>query len=262
MSVDYEILAVRYGVLEGTRAGHFYRYSSYGEPDRPLTLDYFFWIVRDDSHTILVDTGYHPDMIKNRPGRVCLIPPMDALDRLSIAPEDVSRIVVTHFHFDHIGNLASFPNARYSLQRRELDFWAGPYGALPAAAASVEQSEIAFLREALDAGRVDCLDGDAELAPGIFARLVPGHCPGQQVVLVDTERPVLLASDALHFYEEMERHMPFEVFFDLEDMYRSYDLFARLEREGTTIVAGHDPALMTRFPALDPAMPDLGVKIA
>ncbi len=258
---DYEVLAVRYGVLNGRRSEHFYRYSTYAEPDGPLQMDYFFWIVRDDSTIVLVDTGYHPDMIRNRPGRVCVIPPMEALERLSIAPEDVSHIVVTHFHFDHIGNLKSFPNARFTLQRRELDFWTGPHGARAAAAASVEQSEIAFLCDAMAAGRVDCLEGDADLRPGISCLLVPGHCPGQQVVLVRTEKPVLLASDALHFYEEMDRRRPFEVFFDLEGMYRAYDTFRAFEQAGTTIVAGHDPLVMERFPALDPTIPDLGVKI-
>lgn len=261
MSVDYEIIAVRFAELDGLRSEHYYRYSVYDQPDGPLHMDYYFWILRNDTETILVDTGFHPDAIRHRPGRTCLIPPMEALAKLGIAPEDVTRIVVTHLHYDHIGNLHLFPNARFSIQRKELDYWTGPYGTRPAAAASTEAGEIAFVAEALAAGRVDVLDGDTEVRPGISTFLVPGHCPGQQVVLIDTPTPVLLASDALHFYEEMTDNRPFEIFFDLEDTYRSYDLLRGMEQDGVILVAGHDPAVMTRFEPLDPDNPGFAVRI-
>jgi glyoxylase-like metal-dependent hydrolase (beta-lactamase superfamily II) len=260
MPAQYEVIAVRYGVMESTRSSSYYRYDVYGEPDGRALLDYFFWVVRDGDTTMLVDTGYHPGAITHRPGRVCITPPMDALARLGVAAESVSRVIVTHFHFDHTGNVASFPNARITVQRRELDFWLGPHGARPAMAASVEPGEIDFLRRACQDGRVDVLDGDAPVAPGISARLVCGHCPGQQIVVVDNDPPVVLASDALHFYEEMDRYMPYQVLSDVPGMYRTYDLLRELrDRSGAVIVAGHDPDVMTRFAGLDHQDPGLAV---
>lgn len=261
MSVDHEVIAVRIGEMHGLRSEHFYRYSVYDLPDGPLHMDFYFWVLRSDTETILVDTGFDPDALRHRPGRTCLIPPMQALAELDIAPEDVTHVVVTHLHYDHIGNLRYFPNARFSVQRKELDYWTGPYATRPAAAATTEADEIAFLVEALADGRVDVLDGDTEVRPGISTMLVPGHCPGQQVVLVDTPTPVLLASDALHFYEEMTDDRPFEIFFDLEDTYRSYDLLRAMEDQGITVVAGHDPEVMTRFEPLDPDNPGFAVRI-
>jgi glyoxylase-like metal-dependent hydrolase (beta-lactamase superfamily II) len=157
--------------------------------------------------------------------------------------------VVTHFHFDHIGNLAAFPNARYVVQRREFEYWTGPHALRPAVAASVEPGEIAFIAEASQAGRVDLINGDHEVAEGITARLAAGHCPGQQVVVIGAERPLVLCSDALHFREEMDRYMPFNVLFDVPQMYETYDRFNAWAAVGATIVPGHDPQVMADYPA-------------
>jgi glyoxylase-like metal-dependent hydrolase (beta-lactamase superfamily II) len=247
------VIAVRYGVMESSRARQFYRYDAYREPDGPITLDYFFWAIPRREGTILIDSGYHPDAIARRPGRVCLIPPTEALASVGIDPDQVSLVVVTHFHFDHIGNLAAFPNARYLVQRKELEYWTGPHGQRQAVASSVEEKEIRFIVDAEQAGRVDLIDGDCQVADGIWARLVGGHCPGQQVVTVGHDRPLVLCSDALHFREEMERYMPFNVLFDVAQMYRAYDLFNELAAAGATIVPGHDPAVMADFAPVEGA---------
>jgi hypothetical protein len=80
---EYEVIALRYGVLSSRRNDHFYRYSVYGEPDRDLQMDYFFRGVPDDQVTVLVDSGYQPDALASRPGRKSLIPPVEALKRTS-----------------------------------------------------------------------------------------------------------------------------------------------------------------------------------
>jgi glyoxylase-like metal-dependent hydrolase (beta-lactamase superfamily II) len=258
---EYEVLAVRYGTRETTRHESFYRYELYKEPDAPIRLDYYFWVLRDGTTTVLVDSGFATSAAVRR-GRNPIIEPVDALSQLGIAPDSVSHIVVSHFHWDHIGNLASFPGARLTLQQRELDFWTGPIAKRPQFAAAAEPDEIAHLVEAKREGRVNCIDGDCEIAPGILARLCGGHCPGQQLITVDAgSRPVVLATDALHFYEEMERDMPFNVFHDLEATYRTLDTLRADEHAGATVVAGHDPSVMTRFDAVDGAN-GLAVRIA
>ena len=95
MSSGWSVIAVRYGTLETTRGEAYYRYQSYGEPDGPQVLDYYFWIVRRGDETILVDTGFDPDVGRRR-GRTCLIEPADAMATLGIGPETVSRVVLTH----------------------------------------------------------------------------------------------------------------------------------------------------------------------
>ena len=78
---------MRYGTLETTRSEAYYRYQAYGEPDGPQVLDYYFWIVRRGDETILVDTGFDPDVGRRR-GRTCLIEPADAMAQLGRRPRD------------------------------------------------------------------------------------------------------------------------------------------------------------------------------
>jgi glyoxylase-like metal-dependent hydrolase (beta-lactamase superfamily II) len=72
------------------------------------------------------------------------------------------------------------------------------------------------------------------------------------VVSVATESgSVVLASDAMHYYEEVERDRPFAIVADLEGMYRSFDALREMRSQpGCVLVAGHDPAVMTRFPTV------------
>ena len=56
----YTVSAVRYGTLAMNASEAFYRWESYHEPDRPRPLDYFFWVLRGASETLLIDTGFSP----------------------------------------------------------------------------------------------------------------------------------------------------------------------------------------------------------
>ena len=86
-AATYEVLAVRYGTLACAEGDLFYRYESYGEPDGDASMAYYFWVLRGAGTTILVDTGFDPEAAARR-GRTCLVPPLDALAELGIAPGD------------------------------------------------------------------------------------------------------------------------------------------------------------------------------
>jgi glyoxylase-like metal-dependent hydrolase (beta-lactamase superfamily II) len=248
----YEALAVRYGSRGGvTRNDYYLRFQTYGEPDRDMTMDYFFWVLRGPEETILVDAGWDPEVAARR-GRELHISPAEAMERLGVRADTVSRVVLTHLHWDHTGNLDRFPEAELVVQERELDFWGSPMGRRLQFAAHAEQSDIDHVLEADRDGRVRRLRGDAELGPGLEARLVGGHSPGQTILLVETEAgPVVLASDAIHYYEEMERDWPCSLLVDVAETYAGYELLRELEAGGRKIVAGHDPLVMERFPRVD-----------
>ena len=255
-----EVTAIRYATMESQRSRQFYRYAAYDEPDRPMSLDYYFWMVRDGSRVTLIDTGFSREGAARRPARQTLLTPVEALGALGIERSDVETIVVTHCHYDHIGNLDAFPDAKLVLQQRELDFWTGPHARKPAVSAAVEAREIAHLLAAVDAGRVELVHGAAQIAPGISVRLVGGHCPGQQIVTIRGDVPVVLCSDAVHFYEELQRSMPHHGVFELEAMYDTYDDLSQLANRGQVIVPGHEPAVMHRFPPV-PDLEGVAVRI-
>ena len=71
-SSQYEVLAVRYGTRQASAAEVFLNYHSYHEPDRPLRMDYFFWMARNPSRTVVIDTGFSPSGGASR-GRAMLL---------------------------------------------------------------------------------------------------------------------------------------------------------------------------------------------
>jgi glyoxylase-like metal-dependent hydrolase (beta-lactamase superfamily II) len=242
-----EVLAVRYGTVRTSRSGTFHQYEQYGEPDAPLPMDYFFWLIRGSGATVLVDTGFAAEVGRRR-GRTCLVDPVRALAGLGVAPGDVDHIVVSHLHYDHIGNLAAFPAATLSAARSELDFWTGDGPAETGCADLAEPEEIDWLAGQARRGRIQLIDGTAEVAPGVEVRLVGGHTPGQLVTSVRTAAGrVVLASDAVHFYEEMRLDRPHRFVLDVPDMRAAYAWLRAQEEDGALVIAGHDPEVTARF---------------
>ncbi len=246
----YEVLALRYGTCLTTRAHCFLSYERYGEPDAPVRMDFFLWVLRGPERTIVVDTGFDP-LVAARRRRACLLAPAQALALAGVDPAEVEHVVLTHLHYDHAGNLDAFPRASFHVHGRELDFWRGPYAGRQQFAALVEPAELAAVWSAASAGRIRRIDGDGEIARGVLALWTGGHTPGQLIVAVRGRRSiVVLASDALHFYEELDQDRPFAVLSDLQEMYAGYDLLRELAGRGAAIVPGHDPTVLERFPVL------------
>lgn len=261
---SYRALAVHYAERETTFGDAYYRWPSYGEPDGPLMMSYFFWVLEPlhdpGAPPIVVDCGFEPERGK-RMGRTCLVEPADALARLDIDPAAVQTLIVTHLHYDHIGNLHLFPNARLALARADFDFWTGdPVAGHPQFAHHTDPDGVEYVRQAAAAGRVDLIDERAEIAPGLTAVLVGGHAPGQLILEVAGEHgPLVLASDSIHYYDELQTDRPFAVFSDLADMYRGYERLRAYAAGGAALVPGHDPLVMERFPPADGAAAQFAV---
>lgn len=267
MTAGRDVLAVRLGGRVTTKSESFLNYFLYGEPDAKLGVDYFFWIIRDsdDAGTggvTLVDAGFAPEVGERR-GRTCESTPVRALRELGIDPEEVRTVVVTHAHWDHIGNLHQFPHAEIVISQAEYDFWTGPVARRTLFAAFAEPAEIARLTAIRDEGRLTFVTGRHALAPGIELIEVGGHTPGELIVAVSTAAgQVILTSDAMHHYEEVERDRPYHILADLHGMYLGYELLRELASQPRTwLVAGHDPEVRNRFAryANHPAVTDLGV---
>ncbi|MFB2579682.1 N-acyl homoserine lactonase family protein [Herbiconiux sp. P15] len=247
-SEQYEFTIVQYGTRQGHRAEVFLNYHVHGQPDAPIGMDYFVWVARNENRTVLFDTGFSVQGGANRNRTfVAEIPDVYAALGVDMAAEQT--LVVTHAHYDHIGNLAAFPNARIVIAQSELDFWLSAMADRAQFAWSTEPEELDALRTALEEGRVTAFEGSIEVAPGIEVIEVGGHTPGQAIARIATsEGEVLLASDALHYYEEFEEDMPFAYVADLPAMYAGFDRIRELLDGGVQhLVSGHDPDTLTRF---------------
>jgi glyoxylase-like metal-dependent hydrolase (beta-lactamase superfamily II) len=239
----YEVTAIRYGSLRAPKSELFHRFEAYGEPDAEIEMAYFFWLLRGGGRTVLVDTGFDPAVAARR-GRSCEVEPLRALAELGVAPESVDTVIITHFHYDHIGNLGAFSAAEWIVPRAELDAWTGLAGA------HVEPAEVELIVAAVADGRARTTAGEEEALPGVRTIEVGGHSPGQLLVVASTgSGSAVLTSDAVHFYEELELDRPFAVVDDLAAMRHGYERVRELAREpGAAVIAGHDPLVAERFP--------------
>src|SRR5699024_590832 len=96
-------------------------------------------------------------------------------------------------------------------------------------------------------GRLSVVDGDFDLTQSVTVHLVGGHTAGTQVVRVaTTEGPIVLASDASHFYENHEHDKPYGVVHELSLIYTAFDKLYTLAEPDGTIVPGHDPSVPNR----------------
>ncbi|MEZ5189974.1 MAG: N-acyl homoserine lactonase family protein, partial [Schumannella sp.] len=245
------------GTRRTVRSEVYLNYGLYHEEDGPIGLDYFVWILRSAQRTILVDTGFSTAGGEARK-RTMLTHPTLIWKALGITPEQAPPIVLTHAHFDHAGNLDHFPASQIVMAEAELDFWQGPQAHRALFHHSVEDSELEHLARVRAEGRLTTFRGRHTVAPGVELVEVGGHTPGQCIVIVTTaEGPVVLASDAVHFYEELERGMPFMSVADLVAMYDGFDLLNGMLADGSAavVVSGHDPSTLERFDPLGEPLP-------
>jgi glyoxylase-like metal-dependent hydrolase (beta-lactamase superfamily II) len=248
---NYEITIVKFGTRSTTKSDVYLNFHINGLVDEPIEMDYFFWVIRNAERTVLVDTGFskHGGEVRNR---TFLISPLAAYESLGIDVDSALDIVVTHAHYDHIGNLDMFPHSRIVLAQAELDFWLSEFAERRQFKHSIEVDELNHLAEAAVQDRVQTFDEHFELAPGITLTRVGGHTPGQLIVTVKTsDGEVVLASDAIHYYEEYEHDLPFMFVNDVQEMYAGFDTVRRLmETTATHLVTGHDPSTIERFTAV------------
>jgi glyoxylase-like metal-dependent hydrolase (beta-lactamase superfamily II) len=260
----YEVYALRYALMRDRRASELYaHYHSYGLEDRSLDMACYFWLIRNGSHVVLVDCGWNRErgLVGARYRRVGIEQhdPLELLRRLDVDPRHVDHVIVSHMHLDHIGNLDLFPNATFSVARAEFDCWTGAYGARPALAHATSAQDVRVLQELERDGRVRLIDAAEQLLPGITATPVGGHSPGQLVIETRARSgAVMLASDAVHYHDEIEHDRPFYVYTDLLAMFAAYDwLRQRTASSDCWLVTGHDPVEMNRFRLVNPDTADL-----
>ena len=254
----YEVYAIRYATREGRRQDNFIG----GDPhEGPMPMDYFVWVLVGTHRSFVVDCGFTATISAQRK-RTYLRDPVEALNLLGIRPDEVTDVILTHLHYDHVGNLDRFPGARFHLQERELAYATGKYMRHPFLSHSFEVDDVVGVVRLNYRGRVVFYDGDADLAPGVRLHLAAGHSAGLQFVSVETERGrVVLASDVTHYYENMDSGRPYTTTFHVGDTLESYEKLRAIAASADHIVPGHDPLVMQLYPAPRPDLEGIAVRL-
>lgn len=247
----YEVYALRYARHERTARHNFL---AGDEHDGPMPLDYFVWVVRNGERTIVVDTGFDEAAAEAR-GRQLITPVAQALAALGVEPAAIEDVIITHMHYDHAGNAGLFPRARYHLQDAEMRYCTGRCMTHAPLREAYSAGDVAEMVARVFAGRVAFHDGDEEIAPGLSLHLIGGHTRGLQAVRVWTRRGwLVLASDAAHFYANMDEARPFPIVHDVAAMLEGHRTIHRLADQPDLVIPGHDPLVMQRFPAPAPEL--------
>ena len=170
----------------------------YGLPTDQLTPPCNVTLVRDGTNTILFDVGAGPDFQPSA-GKLA-----EALSAVGVSAEDVTHVVFTHAHPDHLWGVLDdfddpvFANAEYLIGEAEHRYWTDPntvstIGEARATFAIGAERRLAAIAESL---RV--VQDDEEILPGIAARLTPGHTPGHMAFEIRAgSDAVMVVGDAL-----------------------------------------------------------------
>ena len=222
---------------------------------------YAFLLRGSNGKNILVDTGIWglDEADRRHPGRRWNIPAENALTSelaaRGVQPGDIDYIILTHLHWDHCCNLELFPGKRVYVQKAEVDYAVNP---LPIHRNVYESPASGNMLPPWwsHATQLEFVDGDADLGDGIKLVFLPGHTPGNQGVLVETEKGAhLVTGDAVMVYDNWFAKGPFKHIYsalhvDLTDFQASYDKIGKLEQShNVVIIPGHEPSLKDRvFP--------------
>ncbi len=216
------------------------------EPEKPIRLPVPAYLIETESERILVDTGLHPAAADDRDGHYGQGPvSFFALEQEQSVADQVdlstlTRVVLTHLHFDHAGGLELIPDSvPVVVQRAE---WEGGRER-----ATIERNFL-LPRDYADLGREPVLvDGDHDLLGdgSVLLLSTPGHTPGHQSVQVGD---LVLGIDVGLFEESLD-DLRFPSFADdFEAQARSAARLRELREAGLTVRPGHDPDVLQAGP--------------
>jgi glyoxylase-like metal-dependent hydrolase (beta-lactamase superfamily II) len=247
-----EVIQVKYGERVTRKSVVFHDYAAYDLPDGDLHMEYNFWVMRTGDTVILLDTGYDIPA-RDWLGEIPVLATPDGLALLGVDPLAVSMVITSHFHYDHIGYLRLFENAKVVSGAAEHKYWFGKWDNDELDGEFTVAEHLEPVRRAEHDGRLQLISEETEVFPGITVYPVGGHCPGELLTLVRSRSgPLILAADAAHFYEQIANEWPFFAFTDLDEMRQALSFINRLAADtGATIVPGHDGRVRDRFPAVE-----------
>jgi glyoxylase-like metal-dependent hydrolase (beta-lactamase superfamily II) len=247
-TVTYEVYAIRFGMLpqfqvSGLVAG--------ADRSRRLDIPVMVWLLKgSDGKRILVDSGFYQKKFVDQWKVVNFRTPADAVSAAGVTPEEITDIIISHAHWDHVGGADLFPKATVWIQRDEYNYYLGEAWHARNTHGGIDPQDMAALLKINTEGRLRFVNGDdQEILPGIRCYTGGRHTYASQYVAVQTAGgTAVMTSDNVYLYENMEKHVPIAQTLDANSNLAAQDRIRKLASDPSLIVPGHDPAVFERYP--------------
>ena len=245
----YDVFAVRFATLAGFPVS-----SLVAGADRSRRTDIamMIWVLKGaDGRVALVDSGFHRERYFQQFTVKDYVPPPDAIAPLGLKAGDVTDIFLSHMHWDHAGGIDLFPTARVWIQKDEYDYYTSDAWQSQRTHGGIDPEDVLELVRRNTQGKVSFVRGDDETSiSGVTFGIGGKHTWQSQFVTATTPRntTVVLASDNMYLYENLDTHKPISQTLDAESNLRTQDRMKSLASEVRLLIPGHDPAVFDRFP--------------
>ena len=250
----YEAFAVRFGTLpafpvSGLVAG--------ADRSRTLDIPVMVWLLKgNNGRRVLIDAGFYRQKFIERWKPRDFRSPADAVAAAGVKPDEITDIIISHAHWDHVDGADLFPKATVWIQRDEYAYYTGEAWHARTTHGGVDEEDMLALVKINLAGRLRFVDGDnQEPIPGIRCYTGGRHTHASQYASAPTAAgTAVFTSDNVYLYENLEKRAPIAQTLDAASNLRAQDRVRTLAGTPRLIVPGHDPAVFDRFPAVAPGI--------
>jgi glyoxylase-like metal-dependent hydrolase (beta-lactamase superfamily II) len=243
---EYSIQAIRYAAAEDDVAD-----LVMGAPHEKMNLAMVIWLIRGEGRNILFDSGYHRDTFLKEFPSTEYIRPDEAVKLAGVQPEDITDIVISHAHWDHMGGIDLFPKATVWIQKEEFRYYTGDAWQPAGDHGGIDPEDVQELVKLNTEGRLRLVDGDnVQLFPGIRAYTGGRHTYASQYLCVEGTPTFVLASDNLYLYRNLVEHKASATFSDADHAanIRNQERMVQLAGSPDRVVPGHDALQFQKFP--------------
>ena len=253
-SAKYEAFAVRFGVLPAFRVSGLV---AGADETRTLDIPVMVWLLKgSNGRNVLVDSGFYRQKFVDRWKVQDFRSPADAVAAASIAADQITDIIISHAHWDHVDGADLFPKATIWIQRDEYRYYTGEAWHARNTHGGVDDEDVQMLVKINLAGRLRFVNGDdQEPIPGIRCYTGGRHTHASQYVSATTDAgTIVLTSDNVYLYENLEKRAAIAQTLDAASNLKAQDRIRTLASKPGLIVPGHDPAVFERFTTVAPGI--------
>ncbi|HYL63463.1 MAG TPA: N-acyl homoserine lactonase family protein [Candidatus Methylomirabilis sp.] len=247
-SPDYSIQAIRYANAEDEVAG-----LVMGAPKgEKINIAMVIWLIRGGGRNILFDSGYHRETFLKYFPSTDYIRPDEAVKLAGLQPDQITDIVISHAHWDHLGGIDLFPKANVWIQREEYRYYTSDAWQPGGHHGGIDPADVQQLVKLNTEGRIRLVDGDnVEIFPGIRAYTGGHHTFASQYLRVEGNPAFVLASDNCYLYRNLAEHKASATFtddFHAANIKNQERMIQLAGGNPDRVIPGHDAAQFQKYP--------------